>query len=260
MLIEKQELIKKVENIIEKMPKTISILIKDLTDIIMFLSIYGGGEQALSQEINILMKGLETPKVETSKFTKIGDEKKVEKQGTKAVSYSISSYDKTQTLNLIFSKLYLKIEKAFADETNYYLCEYVFNKEGEFVRKCEQKSCPLGKQLEFEEKSEGIIPLGVCFSKIKEKTDQTTIDFFKLLTTKGEEIYYSYVSPPDIKLNCKAPAVVKSIPSINSLGMKELSELLSLQFSKKLVSIDQRLFSELKESAKAIFEAKKNKA
>lgn len=259
MLIEKQELIKKVENIIEKIPKTISILIKDLTDVIMFLSIFGGKEPVISKEIKISRKGLEPPKFEESNFIKSGQQKKVQRAGDSAVIYSISSYDKTQTLNLIFSKLYFKIEKNFVDETNYYLSEYIFNKEGEFVRNCKQKCCLLGKQLDFEEKSEGTIQNGVCFSKIVEKSDKITIDFFKLLTTKGEEIYYSYVSPPDIKLNCKAPVVVKSIPSINFLGMGELSELLEMQFSKKLVSIDQRLFNELKNSAKIIYENKKNK-
>lgn len=257
MIIEKQNLIKKIETKLENLPKTISILIKDMSDVILFLSIYCGSELASSEEIKLKMKGFETPQIEESKFTKIGDEKKVVRPGEKAVLYSISSYDKTQKLNLLFSKLYLKIERVFEDGANYYSSEYVFNEKGEFIRRCKQKSCPLGKQLDFEETSEGMIKTGVCFSKIQEKNEKTTIDLFKLQTTKGEEIYYSYVSPPDIKLNFRAPVAVKSIPSVNSLGMKQLSELLEMQFSKKLVTIDQKLFNELKKSAKLIFETQK---
>ena len=83
-----------------------------------------------------------------------------------------------------------------------------------------------------------------------------SLDLFKILTTKGEEIYYSYSCPPDINFCCRAPKAFKSIPCISSIGMKELSELLEMQFSKEWVTVDNQIFNELKKSAKTIFNGK----
>ena len=256
MLLEKQKLLDKIENLRETFSKKITILGKDFSDVIIFISIYCGNNPVLAEEVSLKMFGLKQPKFEQPNFNKTGQEKKVKREGEKGIFYKIESYDKSVTLNLIVSKMYVKIEKVYDTSSSYYCAEYVFDEKGNFVRIANQKSFLLEKNLEFEEKSEGNLNYGVCFSQITEKNEAVNVDLFKILTTKDEEIYYSYKCLPDIEFYCRAPNAVKSIPSISSIGMKELSQLLEMQFSKNLVTIDRTIFNELKKSAKVIFNGK----
>lgn len=259
MLIEKEKLIKKVEELSNKFAKSVPILSTDLNDVVLFLSIYGGNLPVLLEELTIKLSGTETPKM-VSGFNKDGTAKKVNRGGHPATKYLSKSYDGSITLEIIFSKQYLKIERSYDGNSNHFLSEYFFNCDGSFVRKAKQKSCPLGKQLDFCEKSEGNLKRGVCFAKISEESQNLDVEFIKILTSKGEEIYYSYKADPEFVFAFRVPKTITTIPSITSLGMKALSQILEMQFEKKFMKLDEKLFEELQKSAKSIFEEQKKSA
>lgn len=259
MLIEKEKLIKKAEELSNKFSKSVPILSTDLNDIVLFLSIYGGSAPVLIEELSLKFSGTESPKL-VNNFNKDGTAKKVNRGGEPAMKYISKSYDGSITLETIFSKQYLKIERIYDGNSNYYISEYFFKSDGSFIRKAKQKSCPLGKQLDFSETSEGNLKRGVCFAEITEKTQNLDVKFIKVLTTKGEEIYYSYTASPEFTFAFRLPKTITLIPSITSLGMKALSQILEMQFEKKFLRLDEKLFDELAKSAKEIFEQQKKSA
>ena len=141
----------------------------------------------------------------------------------------------------------------------YYLAEYVFDEETNFVRRAKQKSNPLGRELDFSEVSQGNFKRGVCYSKITETSQAMEVKFFKIPTTKGEELYYSYFAKPDLFFQFKTPKFITTIPSITSIGMKALNELLERQFSEDFIRIeDQTLFKKLEEISKNFLNEQKN--
>lgn len=259
MLVEKEKLVKKAEELSNKFSKSVPILSADLNDTVLFLSIYGGSAPVLMEELSLKLLGTETPKL-INNFNKDGTAKKVNRGGDPATKYISKSYDGSITLEIIFSKQYLRIERIYDGDSNYFLSEYFFNSDGSFIRKAKQKSCPLGKQLNFGETSEGNLKRGVCFAKITEETQNLDVEFIKVLTTKGEEIYYSYKASPEFSFAFRVPKTITLIPSITSLGMKALSQILEMQFEKKFLRLDEKLFDELSKSAKAIFEQQKKSA
>lgn len=256
MQIQKEKLIEKIESISNKLGKQVPILATDLTDVILFLSIYGGNAPVSMEQILIKTCGFNSPK-EINNFNKDGQEKKVKREGEDATKYIAKSYDGSIELQFVVSKQYLKIEKTFDDSVNYYFCEYIFDGSGNFVRRAKQKSHPLEKQLEFFEESEGNLKRGVCFSTITENSQNLDVKFIKVLTSKGEELYYSYKASPEFVFAFRVPKIISSVPSITSLGMKALNAILEMQCENKFVKLDEKLFKELSKSAREIYEAQK---
>lgn len=252
MIVEKEKLEKQIKAYSDKIGALVPILAKDFADVLLFLAIYCGNQTACENQIELKMNGFESPSVENN-FNKNGDARKVKQNLEKALMFEISSYDKSISLKIILSKKYIKIEKLYDTPENCYVCEYIFDERGCFVRKAIQKCCLLGKCLEFNETSQGAVGRGVCFCSITEQAQKMKVKFFKIQSSKGEEIYYSYFSPPDLLFHYRAPKTLLQIPSITSIGMKELNELLEKQFSKEFASVDEKLFKELEKSAKEIF-------
>lgn len=256
MQIQKEKLIEKIESISNKLGKQVPILATDLTDVILFLSIYGGNAPVSTEQILIKPCGFNSPK-EINNFNKNGQEKKVKREGEDATKYIAKSYDGSIELQFVVSKQYLKIEKTFDDSANYYFCEYIFDESGNFVRRAKQRSHPLEKQLDFFEESEGNLKRGVCFSTITENSQNLDVKFIKVLTSKGEELYYSYKASPEFIFAFRVPKIISSVPSITSLGMKALNAILEMQCENKFVKLDEKLFKELSKSAREIYEAQK---
>lgn len=256
MQVQKEKLIEKIESISNKLGKQVPILATDLTDVVLFLSIYGGNAPVSMEQILIKICGFNSPK-EINNFNKNGQEKKVKREGDEATKYVAKSYDGSISLEFVVSKQYLKIEKTFDDFSNYYLSEYIFDGKGNFVRRAKQRSHPLEKQLEFFEESEGNLKRGVCFSNITENSQSLDVKFIKVLTSKGEELYYSYKASPEFIFAFRVPKIISSVPSITSLGMKALNAILEMQCENKFVKLDEKLFKELSKSAREIYEAQK---
>ncbi len=259
MQVNKEKLIKKVEELSNKFGKSVQILASDLNDVVLFLSIYGGNLPILCEEILIKLSETDSPKI-INNYNKDGTSKKVARGGELASRYVAKSYDGSITLEIVFSPKYLKIERVYDGDSNYFKSEYFFDSKGFFVRKATQRSCPLGNQLEFFEKSEGNLKRGVCFAKITENYQSIDVNFIKILTSKGEEIYYSYKANPEFVFAFRVPKTITIIPSITSIGMKSLSQILEMQFEKKFVKLDESLFNELSKSARTIFEEQKKSA
>ncbi len=256
MIVEKNFLEKKLEDLLKKFGNNIEILAKDLTDAILFLNIYCSEEKIKCEEIELEVINFQTPKILKTNYTKDGQKLKTKKESVQqGVKYIAQSYDKVITLTIIMSKTYLYIEKKYDTSTNYYSCEYIFDGKLSFVRNAKQNSCPLGKSLEFNETSKGNLNRGVCLSKITENSQEMEVNVFKILTKKGEEMYYSYFSKPDLFFMFRAPKNITTIPSITSIGMKALNELLEKQFDESFVRIeDEKIFNNLQKIAQQLFE------
>lgn len=260
MEIEKKKFEEKLEQLLKKFGNNIEILGKDISDVILFLNIYGGDQKVVANEVQLKFFGLQSPKVLKGQYTKTGSEAKVKREGNqKGTVYTIKSYDSSIQLSVTLSRTYLKIEKLYDGDLNYYLAEYVFDEETNFVRRAKQKSNPLGRELDFSEVSQGNFKRGVCYSKITESSQAMEVKFFKIPTTKGEELYYSYFAKPDLFFQFKTPKFITTIPSITSIGMKALNELLERQFSEDFIRIeDQTLFKKLEEISKNFLNEQKN--
>lgn len=256
MTIEKKSLVDKLELLFKKYKNNIEVFGKDLADAITFLSVYCRDENIECITIYLKMFGFKSPKILSNYYNKNNDTTKFVKElHEKAIQYLVQSYDKTYKLKIILSKKYFFMEKNNVSTNNYYSVEYIFDENTVFVRNAVQNSCPLGKVLNFKECSRGNLNRGVCFCKITESSDKMETNIFKLLTSKGEEMYYSYFSSPDLSFLVKAPKRITTIPSITSLGMKDLNQLLEQQFNEDFVKFnDQKFFKNLKNIAENIFE------
>ena len=260
MEIERKKFEEKLEQLLKKFGNNIEILGKDISDAILFLNIYCGEQKVVANEVQLKFFGLQSPKVLKPQFTRTGSEAKVKREGNQnGTVYSIKSYDGSIKLFITLSKTYLKIEKIYDGGANYYLAEYIFDENSNFVRRAKQKSNPLGRELDFTEISQGNFKRGVCYSQITETSQAMEVKFFKIPTSKGEELYYSYFSKPDLFFQFKTPKFITTIPSITSIGMKALNELLERQFSEDFVKIEnQSLFKKLEEISKRFLNEQKN--
>ena len=106
MQIQKEKLIEKIESISNKLGKQVPILATDLTDVVLFLSIYGGNAPVSMEQILIKICGFDSPK-EIKNLNKNGQEKKVKREGDEATKYVAKSYDGSISLEFVVSKQYL---------------------------------------------------------------------------------------------------------------------------------------------------------
>jgi lipopolysaccharide export LptBFGC system permease protein LptF len=240
MQIKKEDLAKKLEDLSKSLNEKYRDIVKDLSNAIMFLSLYCGNKLATSEEIQIDLKKL-LPNIKNEKFEK-------------AQRFFIKSYDDTQSMEIIFSKSYIKIENKKDNDFYYYLVEY-FLEGKNFIRKVKQKSMPLDKELVLEEKSQGKEDKGIYYSEISEKNQNMNLVFVKMIDkNKVENIYYSYYTEPKYKLFLKVSKEYKEIPTINSFGVAELTKFLELQFENKFIKFeDEELFNSLVKVSKEYY-------
>src|SRR5574344_227753 len=116
MQIKKNELAKKLEDLSKNLNGKLNEAVKDISNAIMFLSLYCGNNLVQIKEIDLKFKDLFPIITKAQNF----DEK--------AQLFSINSYDVTQTLQIIISNSYLKIEKSSENNFNSYIVEYVSDK------------------------------------------------------------------------------------------------------------------------------------
>lgn len=222
MRIDKEKLAKKLEDLSKEL--SLNEISKDVSNVIMFLSIYCGQNTVKVEEIelkNILCQ-----------------------------KFSIDSYDNTQSLEIIISKSYIKIEKKSENGFNYYFVEYFFDKKGNFTRNAKQRSMPLDKELNIEEKSDGNLKSGIFYSEIEEKGDDINIISLKLPDkNKGENIYYCYSKNED-KIFYKLSEDFRKLPTIDVFGMAEVVNMLSIAGIKFQ---DEELFNNLIKTSKKYY-------
>ncbi len=252
MEINKQTFIEKLEDVSNKFFNKIDILVKDISDVILFLSIYCGEKNVSAKQIQIQMKGLSTPKILKPEFNKDGSEKKRKQVGEPAVLYKTLSYDEIFLLEVIMAKRYLKIEKKSIDESNLFCVEYIFAENGEFLRTAHQKSFLLGKEVDLEEKSNGSLKRDIVLSTIKNNSENLETEFFKVETKNDVEIFYRYNIDGEINF-CYKAINEKYIPSISSIGMKSLNMFFEKQFDDKFEKIDENFFKSVKNQVKELF-------
>ncbi|MGN0748329.1 MAG: hypothetical protein ACI4L1_01450 [Christensenellales bacterium] len=252
MEINKQTFIEKLEDVSNKFFNKIDILVKDISDVILFLSIYCGEKNVSAKQIQIQMKGLNTPKILKPEFNKDGSEKKRKQVGEPAVLYKTLSYDEIFLLEVIMGKRYLKIEKKSIDESNLFCVEYIFAENGEFLRIAHQKSFLLGKEVDLEEKSNGSLKRDIVLSTIKNNSENLETEFFKVETKNDAEIFYRYNIDGEINF-CYKAINEKYIPSISSIGMKSLNMFFEKQFDDKFEKIDENFFKSVKNQVKELF-------
>jgi hypothetical protein len=262
MQIKKEELAKKLEDLSEKFVGKLDQAVKDITDALMFLCLYGGQGEVKEEEVELIFNQLNSPKYISigDKYRKDGlmkkdtvnqndtlskDKKDSENRTETAQTYFVESYDRTRNLTIITSPSYLKIEKKTEDDSDYYLVEYVLDNKGNFVRNVVQKSFPLGKELFLKEKSDGTLGGGIFSTEITEKNEEMAFNSFKLpgnKKDKREDVFYSYKAKPDHFFMCKASARFKNVPVVNSLGISDLAEILSSQFEEKFTIFEDEIF------------------
>lgn len=245
MQIKKEELAKKLESLSKDLIVKLNEPVKDIANAIMFLSLYCGNNFAQIKEINLKFKD--------SSVIITKSEKSFDEKGQLCL---IKSYDDSQSLEIIISKSYLKIEKKSENDFNYFIVEYFFDKNGSFVRKAKQKSMPLDREIQLEENSEGKANVGIYFSEIAERNENIEMTFFKIPDkNKVENIYYSYFANSEYKLFYKTPKQFSKIPTINAFGMSEVAELLSHQAEFTRFD-DEKLFKDLIKALKSYYKSK----
>lgn len=215
MRISKQEFAKNLEEISKNFQNRCPEIIKDISNILIFLSIYCGNNSIKIENINLEIKKNEVKIIRNDK-------------GEKAQRFIVESYDQVQKLECIFSKYYIKVENKTDNDFSYYIVEYVFDSKGNFTRKAKQKSTPIDKELMLEESSEGDKINGIYYSEICEKNSNMNFLFIKILNeNKMQNIYYSYHIDPNYKLFYKVPKKYTKIPCINKYGIDDLTNFIS---------------------------------
>lgn len=252
MEIKKEDFVNKLEEVAKKFYGKLEILTKDISDVILFLSVYCGESAVDVSQVQIQMKGLYHPKILGSNFNKDGSEKKAKREGDVGFVYRVASYDQTFFVSVVMGKRYLKIEKKSQDESNLFFAEYIFAENGEFVRTARQKSSPLGKQIELEEISNGSLKRDVVLSSIKNKSENLKTEFFKAETKQGAEVFYSYTLDGEINFCYRTKE--KNIPSITSIGMKDLNMMFEKQFEDNFEKIEETFFRAVQKQVKDLFE------
>lgn len=234
MQINKEELASKLEQVSKNLNGKYNDIVKDISNAIMFLSLYCGNNTATNEKIKLNLKN-SVPQITQS-----------DKYDEQAQRFFIKSYDDTQSMEIIFSQSYIKIENKKDNDFYYYLVEYIIDK-GNFTRNVKQKSTPIDKDLILEEKSQGVVNKGIYYSEITEKNQNMNLIFTKMIDKfKVENIYYSYYTDSKYKLFYKVPAEYKKIPAINSFGIGELTRFLELQVENKFIKFDNEvLFNSL---------------
>ncbi len=246
MNISKEDFAKKIEALVGKSQILSKELVKDLSDIIVFLSIYGGKNGINVEPVELQINKLALPKIIQlkDKFNSKGELKEIkEVPTTQAQKYILSSYDGTQTMKVILSKPYLKIERIYDDKNKYFVVDYVSDKNGNYTRRVEQRSCLLGRQFLLKETSEGKMGTGIYFSEITEKNEEMKTICFKVPNNNnGEDLFYSYKAKPEFDFLFKASSKFTKIPVVNSAGMGDLNEMLSQQFEDDFIKIENKEF------------------
>lgn len=229
MNITKEEFAKIVEDLMKKYNKSqLKFLIKDFSDVLMFLSLYAG-----RNEIRVSYREIEKQKITV---------------------YFIESYDKTTTFEFCSGEEYLSFERKTENNNLYYFSKYEFDKLGNFRRTAFQKSFPIGIELNLTEKSFGTLKDGVYLSETKEKTNDMNVKIFKLKGDKKEQIFYSYKAKPDHFFMCRTSPSFQRVPVIELNGMTELADILSHQFDKDVMLLnDEAFFNHLIETSKAYY-------
>ena len=253
MICTKKQFESDIENISKKYEKTnAKPLLKDLSDCITFSCIYGGQENAILSDVLIYKKT-------TLEYEVVESLKDIEKSKVFAAKrYSLSSYDKTLEMIVVFSSQYLSFEKLNDTGSYIYKCEYFIDSQGNFVRQCFLKQELLNKKQDIYELCEGSLEHGVYLSNTYEKNSGMKVECFKLpnIDKKDENVYFKYFVWPDSLYMCKTSPKFKDVPYLEVLGMNSLSNMLVEQFEggEEPTKIeDGQFFDHLKSASKTYY-------
>ncbi len=243
----KEKFINILENKMKFYHNKISILEKDISDVILFLSIYASQQNIYTEDVLINLQNIKIPKV-SNLFNLNGKEKAINDNVEKGTKFIINSYDNVFVLETIISKNYLSIKKKSDNNLYFYKVYYAFDKRGYFIREVVQNSYIFDKNLSFKETSKGFVDKGVLFSQIKEKYQNINIEFFKIYNGEKTELFYkNKFEEFEFMFRVKDE---KNIPSIDYLGMKELNRIIDNQLKGEYIKIeDKKYYNNIKNIA-----------
>lgn len=253
MLISRVELEKIIEQQKAKYEKyNLKCIIKDLSDALIFSCVYGGIESVLEEKKLAKIENKKLVLIENVKSEKFEEIKK-DKNVFAIDVYTLTSFDASTKLKLIFSSRYILFEKNSPDFS--YSCEYFFENKN-FTRFSHQKGSPLGKEKLYNEQLYGNLNNGIYFVETNEKTERINVCVFKLPNEKGnEDFFFSYDGKEDLHTMQKAMLKNAEMPFLEAVGVNSLSRFLSEAFeNKNPVRIEDKMFfDQLKKASFAFY-------